>query len=146
MLIESHLEQQISSEFESAVVVPTPDYVLDEIVFGAIYKLLPGSYDMGAFTKDDLTSNNCWHYITNNWRRRRNNKIINNSFVPLEVISYKVTYKKSYTTHTKNSVFNCNLVKVLSTNPDTFMTEILYLVLRDFVESYKICEEYSSEE
>lgn len=141
----NYVSDLLNNSFQSVEVVLTPNYVSEEIVFGAIYKASTEQYHVGIFTKTQIEDNSCWTIITSgrsDYKRTKNNY---KTFVPLEVISYKVAFNKKYENHNKSSIFNINLVKILATNSDMFLTDIVFITLRDFIENYQICEKYSND-
>lgn len=140
----------------SAEVTPTPDYVSDEIVIGAVYKSERVGYNFGPITQREFNSEKCWSIITDTRYQARfvSNNRLYCAFVPLEVLTYKVTFKKTFESwkydrpynstesniQGKLSVSSHHLVKVLYTSPTNTMPEILYIPYREFVDGYRITD------
>lgn len=140
----------------SAEVTPTPDYVSDEIVIGAVYKSECVGYNFGPITQREFNSEKCWSIITDTRYQARfvSNNRLYCAFVPLEVLTYKITFKKTFEvwkhdrpygsneheTQEKLSVSSHHLVKVLCTSPTNTMPEILYIPYREFVDGYRITD------
>ena len=146
--------KQTENKFLSAEAIPTPDYVSDEIVIGAVYKSECVGYNFGPITQREFNSEKCWSIITDTRYQARfvSNNRLYCAFVPLEVLTYKITFKKTFEVWKhdrpygstdseikgKLTVSSQHLVKVLCTSPTNTMPEILYIPYREFIDGYRI--------
>lgn len=138
-----------SSEFQFARLVETPDYVSDEVNIGAIYRFKHGMICNGIYSSSSFNTPQCWDLIIKPNIAHpgrgflRTHLRTSKTIVPLEVLSYEITYMKTSeivdtkigttktsTTYTKSKV---NIVKALCSGED--IMEIAYIVLSDFIET-----------